>query len=67
MDACRLAEKLRGHLESQGIEPVGRVTASFGVAQHSGTESVEALVKRADEALYRAKAKGRNRVCRAAG
>jgi two-component system cell cycle response regulator len=43
------------------------VTASFGVAG-SGPESfsVERLLKRADEALYRAKQAGRNRVAAAA-
>lgn len=38
------------------------VTASFGVAPFRTGESWEELVERADKALYRAKATGRNRV-----
>ncbi len=41
-----------------------RVTASFGVAPLSATQPVEASMEEADRALFRAKAGGRNRVCR---
>ena len=40
-----------------------RVTASFGVAEWAPSESLEAALKRSDQALYCAKAEGRNRVC----
>ena len=40
-----------------------RVTASFGVAQIEEGDGCEAVVKRADEALYDAKNSGRNRCC----
>lgn len=38
------------------------VTCGFGVAQLAAGESAERLVARADEAVYRAKLNGRNRV-----
>ena len=39
------------------------VTSSFGAAWYGpGTKVVEDLIRRADEALYRAKAEGRNRI-----
>ena len=43
-----------------------RVTASLGLAQMTPGEPVEATVARADEALYEAKAAGRNRIIIAA-
>ncbi len=44
--------------------PLGRVTFSLGVAstQPSGASDPQELIARADAALYRAKAQGRNRV-----
>jgi diguanylate cyclase (GGDEF)-like protein len=61
--AAEMAERLRLAVEA---EPVGgiSVTMSFGVAT-SGDEgfAFDSLFAQADEALYRAKASGRNRVC----
>ncbi|MDQ3031547.1 MAG: diguanylate cyclase [Myxococcota bacterium] len=39
-----------------------KVTASFGAAAWAGDATLDLLVERADRALYRAKARGRNRV-----
>jgi diguanylate cyclase (GGDEF)-like protein len=63
-----LAERVRSEVAACKIEHEGRtipVTVSIGVATHDAEheeESVEALVARADAALYQAKEKGRNRV-----
>ncbi len=60
--ACALAERLRAKLEVDPHWPSALlVTASFGVAERAG-ESLERVLKRADEALYQAKKRGRNRV-----
>ncbi len=41
------------------------LTASIGVAQQVKGEAAESLLRRADAALYRAKAEGKNRVVQA--
>jgi diguanylate cyclase (GGDEF)-like protein len=64
--ALDLAERIRQALRSTAIETdrgVVNVTASFGVAVLCEDDTdPEHLVRRADEALYRAKAQGRDRV-----
>jgi len=57
-----LAERLRTLIADHSQPPVGQVTVSFGVAMASAGDTPDSLVKRADEALYRAKQQGRNRV-----
>ena len=64
--ALSLAEALRQDIESLrplvNQQPL-RITASIGVATPSdGLESLSALQKQADQAMYQAKAAGRNRV-----
>lgn len=61
-EARVVAEKIRHALVHQPFERVGDVTASIGVAMALGGESGASLLGRADEALYRAKRDGRNRV-----
>ena len=63
MDGClRLAEKLRGIIENHSFPDIGKMSCSFGVAVLHDDDTAVSLVKRADEALYRAKQGGRNRV-----
>lgn len=66
-EAAEVAERHRVALESQTWPVSGElvVTASFGVCDLEsikGSQSAEALVAAADEALYRAKERGRNNV-----
>lgn len=62
-DAAGLAEKLRQVVEMEGFSDVGRMTASFGVAQWlRNSEDLGHLCDRADDALYQAKGGGRNQV-----
>jgi len=63
--AASLAERCRQAVERLRVDADDRqvaTTASFGVAQMAPDDSMEALVERADAALYEAKAAGRNTV-----
>ena len=44
-------------------EPIGRITFSAGVADVFASSEPRDALRAADEALYRAKAEGRNRIC----
>jgi diguanylate cyclase len=66
--AKNLGEQLRSALECKKWmhhrtgQPIGKVTASFGIAELRIGEDSDDLLDRADAALYEAKAAGRNRV-----
>jgi diguanylate cyclase len=65
--ACRILERVLGELRAKSVtvrEGLAlSTTCSFGVAQVDPDATVEEIVKRADQALYRAKNEGRDRVC----
>jgi two-component system cell cycle response regulator len=62
--AERLRERISNHSFDIGAGRIVRLTVSIGIATFpsSGVASTEDLIARADEALYRAKAAGRNQV-----
>ena len=57
-----LAQRIKEEIENYKFNKIGKVTVSFGVAQFKKDDSEDTLIKRADDALYKAKNKGRNRV-----
>lgn len=61
--AVDMAERLRQAVSQLAFDalPEG-ITCSFGVAQLGADQSIEQLLKQADEALYQSKHSGRNRV-----
>ncbi len=56
------AERVRADIENHNFPEVGKVTCSLGIAEYVENEPKENFIKRADEALYRAKFYGKNRV-----
>jgi len=60
-DAERLRERVSA-IELPIARSIGRLTVSIGVAQYGPGETIVQTFSRADEALYRAKRGGRNRV-----
>jgi two-component system cell cycle response regulator len=60
--AIQAAERLRREIEMHDFPRIGTQTASMGVAEIQPQENGVDLCKRADLALYEAKATGRNKV-----
>ena len=63
VEATIVAERIRERVFEIVSTPSGEpVTISVGVAERRGSESMPDVTQRADDALYRAKSAGRNRV-----
>ncbi len=66
--AIIVAENIRKAIQAKELlkrstnEKLGRITASFGVAQFQRSDTATTLIERADRCLYAAKHAGRNRV-----
>jgi diguanylate cyclase (GGDEF)-like protein len=62
--AVSVAERVRAAVQERGVSMGGgdsaALTVSIGVASMSNVQNINTLVEAADEALYRAKADGRN-------
>jgi GGDEF domain-containing protein len=62
-NARRIIERFRLDVESHHFPQVGQVTVSIGFTGVSAADSPVVTLGHADQALYFAKANGRNRVC----
>lgn len=60
--AMQIAETIRAAVSRIAIPGLPRFTVSIGVARREQSESIDELFKRVDDALYRAKNEGRNKV-----
>ncbi|MGB6329352.1 MAG: GGDEF domain-containing protein [Halarcobacter sp.] len=58
----KLAQSLREIISNYDFPIIGNFSASFGVSTYNGDENIDKVIARADNALYKAKANGRNRV-----
>lgn len=57
-----LAEKLRGIVEGNMFNNVGKITCSFGISWTANQQTLRELYLIADKALYQSKRNGRNQV-----
>ncbi len=60
--AKEIAERLRVSVQNHKFEDVGTITCSFGVSELMANDTYTSFLKRVDDALYKAKNNGRNRV-----
>ncbi|MGR9114342.1 MAG: GGDEF domain-containing protein [Gammaproteobacteria bacterium] len=66
--AMEISEKIRTALEQSKLkrknnsESIGKITISIGIAALKPEDTVESFIMRADDALYKAKESGRNKV-----
>jgi len=61
-DAEIVANKLRDGISKLEHDIAGKITASFGLTQYKKYDTLNDTIRRCDNALYRAKANGRDRV-----
>jgi len=62
-DAAQIAEKLRREIQNIIFPEAFNVTCSFGLAEYNDQLELDAIVNKADKALYHAKNSGKNCVC----
>lgn len=59
-DAIKFAEKIRLVISNIKFDKIKQISCSFGVSTYKKTDTIDSMIKRADDALYLAKESGRN-------
>lgn len=62
METAISAERIRKHIEQLKIEPIETMTISIGLTELHNEDTLESFIKRVDNALYKSKENGRNRI-----
>ena len=62
IEALGVADKIKDLISTHNFEKVSKVTVSIGVSTYSNNDTKEKLLKKVDEALYKAKGDGRNSI-----
>jgi GGDEF domain-containing protein len=60
-EAYIVAEKIRKMVEGYIFDQVGELTISLGVVEALASDTEDSLLKRVDDAMYKAKREGGNR------
>jgi diguanylate cyclase (GGDEF)-like protein len=61
-DAHLVCQRVLENVRQHQMEKVGGVTISLGITEYRSNDDYDSIVKRADEALYLAKQRGRNQM-----
>lgn len=61
--AFSIAKHLRSKIGEFEFNNIKKLTASFGIASSAVDDDINSIVERADQALYKAKNGGRDRIC----
>lgn len=61
--ALKTAERIRENISKHTYKVIDHKTCSIGVSTYVSNDTKDTLIKRADEALYVAKKKGRDSIC----
>tara|TARA_B100001063_G_scaffold219454_1_gene223587 strand:- start:8838 stop:9035 length:198 start_codon:yes stop_codon:yes gene_type:complete len=62
MNILQEIQRIKKYINEHSFKVIGNKTASFGITSYKENDTLELIVKRVDDALYEAKANGRNTI-----